>query len=64
MNPPVYSEIPETSDSGYWLAVENALNRSTTFLPRDRALHQSLKAKAWAIKQASLSKKAKKGSSY
>ncbi|GAB4017051.1 hypothetical protein [Spirosoma koreense] len=64
MNPSVYTEIPDTSDSSYWLAIHNSLNRSTTFVPRDKELHQGLKAKAWALKQATLSKKAKRGSTY
>ncbi len=57
-----YLTIPDTSDSRYWAlkVVPNAL-RSTTFVPRDKALHQKLKVAAWATIQASLSKNRRKG---
>jgi len=57
MSQPVYTEIPDTSDSTYWEAqVRPNELRSTTFLPRDKELHMILKKKAWATIQASLSR--------
>ncbi|RYC71789.1 MULTISPECIES: hypothetical protein [Spirosoma] len=56
-----YTSIPDTSDTIYWepKSLKNNL-RSTTFVPRDRELHQQLRVKAWAVIQASLSKRNKK----
>ena len=57
-----HTEIPDTSDSTYWLVTQNEHNRSTTFVPKDKELHLKLKRKAWAIIQASLTKRNRKGS--
>lgn len=56
-----YTVIPDTSDSAYWepKIVQNSL-RSTTFVPRDKELHQRLRVQAWALIQASLTKKHRK----
>lgn len=55
MSQPVYTTIPDTSDLAYWeLKTQNTQERSTTFVPRDKELHQQLKVKAWAAIQASL----------
>ncbi|GAB3547154.1 hypothetical protein [Spirosoma fluminis] len=63
LNPP-YTSIPDTSDFLYWEVKPTADSlRSTTFIPRDKALHQQLKLAAWAIIQASLPRKRRKGSS-
>ncbi|GAB3758939.1 hypothetical protein [Spirosoma pomorum] len=61
MSKPVYTRIPDTSDSIYWKVklVPDSL-RSITFVPRDKALHQQLKKAAWANIQAALPKKRKK----
>lgn len=57
-----YTSIPDTSDNDYWesKAVKDNV-RSTTFVPRNKELHQRLRVKAWAIIQASLAKKNRKG---
>ncbi len=57
-----YTSIPDTADLSYWEAklVPNSL-RSITFVPRDKVLHQQLKVAAWAITQACLPKKRRKG---
>jgi hypothetical protein len=48
-----YTEIPDTSDNEYWQIKPNdGQIRSTTFIPRDKELHQQLKVLAWAIIQA------------
>lgn len=62
MDQPPYLAIPDTSDSRYWAlkVVPDAL-RSTTFVPRDKVLHQKLKVAAWAIIQASLPRNRRKG---
>ncbi|MVM36291.1 hypothetical protein GO755_40165 [Spirosoma sp. HMF4905] len=62
MTEPTYTEIPDTSDNNYWESKVN--DRSTTFVPKDKKLHLFLKRKAWAVIQASLTKKNRKGSSY
>ena len=64
MSEPTYTEIPDTSDSTYWLVTQHEQSRSATFVPKDKELHQQLKKKAWAIIQASLTKRNRKGSSY
>ncbi|GAB4039537.1 hypothetical protein [Spirosoma jeollabukense] len=57
-----YTEIPDTSDSAYWESNSKTDNvRSTTFVPRDKELHLKLKKKAWAVIQASLTKRNRKG---
>jgi hypothetical protein len=49
MSQSVYTEIPDTSDSAYWeIKTQDNQLRSTTFVPRDKELHQKLKKKAWA----------------
>lgn len=62
MNELPYTTIPDTSDSNYWesKSIKNNL-RSTTFVPRDKELHQRLRVKAWVLIQASLSKRNRKG---
>lgn len=64
MHQSFYRIIPNTSDALYWTIrrVPNAL-RSTTFVPRDKALHPRLKLVAWVIIQASLPRKRRKGHS-
>lgn len=62
MSDTTYTEIPDTSDSNYWES--KTTDRSTTFVPKDKELHQQLKKKAWVLIQASLAKKNRKGSSY
>ena len=52
MTQPAYTDIPDTSDSAYWIISYNGQARSTTFVPRDKELHQQLKAKAWKEIQA------------
>ncbi|MBD2702625.1 hypothetical protein IC229_18405 [Spirosoma sp. BT702] len=59
MNEPTYTAIPDTSDSNYWEFCSS--DRSTTFVPKDKELHQELKRKAWALIQASQNKKNRKG---
>jgi hypothetical protein len=55
-----YSEIPDTSDSHYWmLKITNNGDRSTTFVPRNRELHQELKIKAWKVIQSKQNKRAR-----
>ncbi len=61
MSEPTYTEIPDTSDTNYWTVTQNEQTRSTTFVPKDKELHQRLKKKAWALIQASLTKKNRKG---
>ncbi|QMW04991.1 hypothetical protein [Spirosoma foliorum] len=61
MSQPTYTAIPDTSDNNYWATKSEPGNvRSTTFVPRDKELHQQLKIKAWAIIQASLRKSNRK----
>lgn len=49
MSQPVYTDIPDTSDLVYWeIKLQDTQQRSTTFVPRDKELHQKLKKKAWA----------------
>ncbi|GAB2554470.1 hypothetical protein [Spirosoma areae] len=56
-----YTSIPDTSDSNYWqLKLMTGNVRSTTFVPRDKELHQQLRVKAWAVIQASLRKNNRK----
>ncbi|MBC3787801.1 hypothetical protein [Spirosoma utsteinense] len=63
MNQLPYTAIPDTSDSNYWeLKIVQNNVRSTTFIPRDKELHQRLRVQAWALIQASLTKKNRKGS--
>jgi hypothetical protein len=53
-----YTEIPDTSDSNYWeLKVKNNGDRSTTFIPRDKELHHTLKVKAWKVIQSGQTKR-------
>ena len=52
MTQPTYTDIPDTSDSAYWMTSPNGQDRSTTFVPRDKELHKQLKAKAWKEIQA------------
>ena len=48
-----YTLIPDTSDANYWeIKTRNTLERSSTFVPRDKNLHQQLKQKAWKEIQA------------
>jgi hypothetical protein len=49
----VYTSIPDTSDNEYWEAKPyDNRNRTRVFVPRNKELHQQLKAKAWeAIQQ-------------
>ncbi|MBD2701718.1 hypothetical protein IC229_13795 [Spirosoma sp. BT702] len=54
-----YTSIPDTSDNNYWES--RTTDRSTTFIPKDKELHQELKRKAWAVIQASLTKRNRKG---
>ncbi|SFF29816.1 hypothetical protein [Spirosoma endophyticum] len=61
MDKTTYTEIPDTSDSNYWIVTQHEQNRSTTFVPRDKELHLKLKKKAWAVIQASLTKRNRKG---
>ncbi|WP_093829598.1 hypothetical protein [Spirosoma endophyticum] len=64
MSESTYTEIPDTSDSTYWESNSKTGNvRSTTFIPRDKELHLRLKKKAWAVIQAGLTKRNRKGSS-
>ncbi|GAB2579486.1 hypothetical protein [Spirosoma areae] len=57
-----YTSIPDTSDTNYWqLKLMTGNVRSTTFVPRDKELHQQLRVKAWAVIQASLRKSNRKG---
>lgn len=57
-----YTAIPDTSDNNYWdTKSETGSVRSTTFVPRDKELHQELRVKAWAVIQASLRKSNRKG---
>ena len=61
MSQDTYTSIPDTSDNIYWESKSVTNNvRSTTFVPRDKELHHRLKVKAWAVIQASLSKRNKK----
>ncbi|GAB3946688.1 hypothetical protein GCM10028805_17610 [Spirosoma harenae] len=61
MSQPQYTSIPDTSDTNYWEVKPKAGNvRSTTFVPRDKELHQRLRVQAWAVIQATLSKKNRK----
>ncbi|WP_248479936.1 hypothetical protein [Spirosoma liriopis] len=61
MSQPTYTAIPDTSDNNYWaIKCEPGDVRSTTFVPRDKELHQQLKSKAWAVIQASLRKNNRK----
>ena len=46
MSESVYTQIPDTSDSNYWIKTENAKDNSTVFVPRDKELHCQLKEKA------------------
>ncbi|QMW03448.1 hypothetical protein [Spirosoma foliorum] len=51
MNNSIYTEIPDTSDLTYWVIKrQDGQQRSVTFEPRDKELHQQLKRKAWAAK--------------
>lgn len=61
MSQDTYTSIPDTSDNAYWATKSEPGNvRSTTFVPRDKELHQRLKVKAWALIQASLRKSNRK----
>lgn len=61
MSQPLYTEIPDTSDLNYWeIKIHDNQLRSTTFVPRDKELHQQLKKKAWATIQASQSRSRKR----
>ena len=62
MSHPPYTSIPDTSDTRYW--VHKFIDRGTTFVPRDKALHQKLRIEAWSVIQASLTKKNRKESKY
>ncbi|WP_162387733.1 hypothetical protein [Spirosoma endbachense] len=58
MSQPVYTSIPDTSDANYWeIKSHSEKHQSSTFVPRDKELHQQLKAKAWVEIQASLDRK-------
>lgn len=49
----LYTVIPDTSDATYWeMKPQNTLERSSTFVPRNKELHQQLKQKAWHDIQA------------
>jgi hypothetical protein len=62
MSQPTYTSIPDTSDTNYWEPKSEPGDvRSTTFVPRDKELHQQLRVKAWALIQASLRKSNRKG---
>ncbi|MDB5239687.1 MAG: hypothetical protein JWP57_312 [Spirosoma sp.] len=53
-----YIGIPDTSDNKYWeLKITNNGDRSTTFVPRDKELHQELKVKAWKLIQSKQTRK-------
>ncbi|MBD2755157.1 hypothetical protein [Spirosoma validum] len=61
MSQPIYTAIPDTSDNNYWTIKSVAGSvRSTTFVPKDKELHQQLRVKAWAVIQASLRKSNRK----
>ncbi|GAB3998067.1 hypothetical protein GCM10028807_44780 [Spirosoma daeguense] len=53
----MYTSIPDTSDAAYWIIKPNGLDRSITFVPRDKELHKELKQKARKLSQANSSYK-------
>jgi hypothetical protein len=61
MNQDTYTAIPDTSDTNYWeLKAASGQDRSQTFVPRDKELHQKLKTQAWKAIQTSLSHRNRK----
>jgi len=58
MSQPTYTSSPDTSDTNYWeIKSQNTLERSSTFVPKDKELHHELKTKAWKEIQAGQTRK-------